>query len=86
MEDAFRTRLLNVFPCFLAAFSLAGGGEFAGIADNQPSLAGDQVEVRKARPAGKVFDIPSISARLPCQVFIEIISIYITENQSITLV
>jgi hypothetical protein len=75
MEDAFRTRLHAVFPCFLAAFSLTGGGEFAGIADDQPSLAGDQIEVGKARRAGKVFDIPSLSARLPCQVFIEIISI-----------
>jgi hypothetical protein len=75
MEDAFRTRLLDVFPCFLATFSPAGGGEFAGIADDQPSLAGEQIEVGKARPAGKVFDIPSLSARLPCQVFIEIISI-----------
>jgi hypothetical protein len=75
MKDVFRTRLPDVFPCFLAAFSPAGGGEFAGIADDQPSLAGDQIEVGKARRAGKVLDIPSLSARLPCQVFIEIISI-----------
>ena len=27
------------------------------------------------RPAGKAFDIPSLPARFPCQVFIEIISI-----------
>ncbi len=50
MEDVFRTRLLAVFPCFLAAFSPAGGGEFAAIADDQPSLAGNQIKVGQALP------------------------------------
>ena len=28
----------------------SGGGEFAGIADDQPGLSGDQIEVGQARP------------------------------------
>jgi hypothetical protein len=44
-------------------------------------LAGDQIEVGHERPAGKAFDIPSLPARLPCQVFIVIIFIQIAEYQ-----
>ena len=56
----------------------SGSGEFAGIADDQPGLAGDEIKVGQARPrapAGKAFDMPSLPARLPCQDYIVIIFI-----------
>jgi hypothetical protein len=50
-----------------------GGGEFAGIADDQAGLACDRIKVGQARPAGKVFDIPSLPTGSPCQTLIVII-------------
>lgn len=46
-----------------------GGGEFAGIADDQPALACDQIKVGHERPAGSVFDMPSLPVRSPGQSF-----------------